>query len=211
MINDLIRQFEMMNQLAAVGRFSRDHMLKRESVLEHIGFVCLFSVFLGKKIEEGSTIKLDFGSLLTRAALHDIDEVIFGDIPRTTKYFSKEISAQFKIEEKKAILHLEKWLGVQFFEDWAEAKDSSIEGKIVALADLAAVVYKLWSEVSLYGNLSFKRIAQELEGFLLEAKGKYTDTFEFLELVTQMTEIVLAVKNDGARLRDETMTIFPEP
>src|SRR6202000_1170560 len=121
-------------------------------------FSTLYSLMLVQEIRAAGH-QVDLGKVLEKATLHDVDESIFGDIPRVTKYFSPGISAEFKKIEREGVEQLFKQLKLEKLADvWKEAKDSSLEGQIVAVVDLAAVVFKVWSEIALYGNMSFLRV-----------------------------------------------------
>jgi 5'-deoxynucleotidase YfbR-like HD superfamily hydrolase len=154
---DIIKLFSISQSMSAIKRYSQLHLLKSESVMEHTGFVCLFTYILCEKINSVSDEedKLNIGIALEKAVIHDIDEVVTGDIPRPTKYHSKESSKIFENIADDGIKQIISELDLGFQSrielNWKTAKDDS-EGAIVALADLASVVYKLWDEVILLGN-----------------------------------------------------------
>ena len=183
MTNQLLARFELLNQLSSVARYSRDHVHRRESVLEHIGFCALYALTLCNRIAA-----LDRKELLVRAVMHDVDEAVMGDAPRTTKYASKELAEAFKVAERKAVMKLSEKIGSLSFNDWEKAKDETLEGQAMKLIDFAAVVQKAWSEICLFGNFSFRRVLLELHKALLEIcfseKYKYHPLIgqEFMEL-----------------------------
>jgi 5'-deoxynucleotidase YfbR-like HD superfamily hydrolase len=156
-------------------------MTHRESVLEHTGFAGLFALFIAKRLDKDvlsqnqDFIGLDFGELLTRALVHDIDETILGDISRTTKYYAPEIKEMFSKIESESVIDLTKFIGVDIDKAWSRAKDATLEGYILKLTDLAAVVYIVWREVTLLGNLSMLRVAEEVEQFLIKFKLPHHD------------------------------------
>ena len=115
---------------------------------------------------------MDLGVLFTKIAMHDLDEAILGDIPRTTKYFSDDIRSAFKEVEYGTISRLEKWLDADFVESWVSAKLGS-EGEVLRILDIASVVYKNWTEVVLLRNRSFLRVCVETQRYLQEIYQSY--------------------------------------
>ena len=95
---NIIKLFSVSQSMSAIKRYSQLHLLKPESVMEHTGFVCLFTYILCEKINSVSREedKLNIGLALEKAVIHDIDEVVTGDIPRPTKYYSKDSSKIFE-------------------------------------------------------------------------------------------------------------------
>jgi 5'-deoxynucleotidase YfbR-like HD superfamily hydrolase len=104
--------------------------------------------------------------------MHDLDEAILGDIPRTTKYFSDDIRSAFKEVEYGTISRLEKWLDADFVESWVAAKLGN-EGAVLRILDMASVVYKNWTEVVLLRNRSFLRVCVETQRYLQEISQSY--------------------------------------
>ena len=170
-MNQLKKEFTILFQLSSVSRYSRDHLLKPESVLEHIGFCTVYGSLLAGRLKKAG-IELDLGALFTKIAMHDFDEAILGDIPRTTKYFSDDIRSAFKEVEYGTISRLEKWLDANFVESWVAAKLGN-EGAVLRSLDMASVVYKNWTEVVLLRNRSFLRVCVETQRYLQEISQSY--------------------------------------
>ena len=170
-MNQLKKEFTILFQLSSVSRYSRDHLLKPESVLEHIGFCTVYGSLLAGRLKKAG-YNLDLGVLFTKIAMHDLDEAILGDIPRTTKYFSDDIRSAFKEVEYGTISRLEKWLDADFVESWVEAKLGN-EGAVLRILDMASVVYKNWTEVVLLRNRSFLRVCVETQRYLQEISQSY--------------------------------------
>jgi len=170
-MNQLKKEFTILFQLSSVSRYSRDHLLKPESVLEHIGFCTVYGSLLAGRLQKAG-YNLDLGVLFTKIAMHDLDEAILGDIPRTTKYFSDDIRSAFKEVEYGTISRLEKWLDADFVESWVAAKLGN-EGAVLRILDIASVVYKNWTEVVLLRNRSFLRVCVETQRYLQEISQSY--------------------------------------
>jgi len=157
---NVIKVFSISQSMASIRRYSQLHLVKPESVMEHTGFVCLFTYLLCEEINSVSGEKVDIGLALQRAVVHDIDEVVTGDIPRPTKYFSETSKKVFdEIAESgvdQIIDELDVWelpdeAISKLRKNWVEAKLGR-EGFLIALADLSSVVFKIWDEVILLGN-----------------------------------------------------------
>lgn len=155
--------------LSDISRFSRDFCFKDESVLEHTGFVVLYCLAMSERlIAEG--LPVDQRKLLRRAALHDTDEAGTGDINRGAKYSSPEAKAALdKFAAGFAEGYCNTFGGAEAFEDWQQDKAGDIEGQIIRVADLAAVVQKVDLELNRLGNRSFEKVAEELRGYISEA------------------------------------------
>jgi 5'-deoxynucleotidase YfbR-like HD superfamily hydrolase len=160
----LKKKFTIAFQLSSVSRFSRDYMTKQENVLEHIGFCTFYSVLLAQELETVG-VRLDYKKLLLSVAAHDLDESILGDIPRTTKYFNESVREEFKEIEEETIVCLDKWLSSNLLPHWKNAKNG-LEGQILKVTDIAAVVYKNWAEIEFLGNRSFLRVCVETGEYL---------------------------------------------
>lgn len=165
--------FSALSAAEAATRFSRDEIVDKESVLLHTGWVASFCLLAAKEIEQNNIAFIDYGKLLQGAIVHDFDEIGTGDIPRITKYADPIALAKFREIEERSVRALEGFLGISnLFELWAKAKDDSVEGKIVRIADIAAVVYKVQMEIIHKNNYSFYRVSVELAEELAKAYGR---------------------------------------
>ena len=143
-------------QMSSIDRYSQTRLINPESVLEHTGFVCFCSLMIGKELEKAGE-EIDFGELLIKATLHDIEETVTGDIACPTKYWDSDMTREVKRIEReagRAVLHDLDPSG-NLFEYWKSSKDKK-EGFIVALADKLAVVYKVNQETLDFGNNTLK-------------------------------------------------------
>jgi len=165
-MNQLKKEFTVAFQLSSVSRYSRDHLLKPESVLEHVGFCMVYGALLADRLERSGFV-INRGELFKKIAYHDIDEAILGDIPRTTKYFSEGLRSAMKSVEEETVGRLDGWLRSLIRLPWMTAKHGR-EGEVLRVVDLAAVVYKNWTEVVLLRNRSFLRVCVETQRYLEE-------------------------------------------
>lgn len=197
----LLTLFNMMSQCDSIKRYSRDKISNPESVLTHVGWCSLFCTVVGNYIESLNELTINYGLLLKRAILHDIDECGTGDVPRTTKYSTREVREQLAVVEKKFIKLIEDQLGLErnsIYEPWSSAKnDSTIEGVLMKYADLMSVVYKIWDEIIISNNYGFSRVAIEVYDVLTNTNLKpdwlkdSPKTYEwFTELDNSMIETI---------------------
>lgn len=185
-MNAIKRDFTVAFQLAAVSRYSRDHMMKPESVLEHIGFCTFYGLLIAERMEKKGGTTFHWGQLFKSIAIHDLDEAIVGDIPRTTKYFSESIRDEFKKVESAIIRKLDKWLGTSLYQHWLGAK-KGIEGQMLRVIDIAAVVYKNWTEVEMLRNRSFLRVVVETQ--------KVLDSINYSDFVVELHDEIDALRD----------------
>lgn len=197
--------FYLQSLMSSVTRYSRDELTKEESNLEHTGWMCLFCLCMYKQMEqlEPEIAKyIDLGKLLAQATIHDLDEAVTGDIPRTTKYASATVRDAIKEVEGSALRWVDNHLGTQstLSELWSSAK-SGPEGALVAMADMSAVSYKCWYEILSRSNQGFARVAIELKATLYSRRDEFFDEF------TQYGPVLeLYLRN----LYDEMTTIVDE-
>ena len=146
----LLEIFDITYKMSSLTRYSQTHLVNEESVLEHTGFVCLMAYTIGSKVSESEN--LDIGLLLRKAVTHDIDEIVTGDIPRPTKYYSKEFRDSVQKIEDENMNRIASGLNMPYMHcDWQRSK-SGPEGFIVGLCDCFAVIYKAYYEAVMFGN-----------------------------------------------------------
>jgi len=157
-------------QLASIDRYSQTRLMNPESVLEHTGFVCFCSLMIGKELEKaGDTV--DFAELLIKATVHDLEEIVTGDIACPTKYWDDRITREIKRVEGEAGKQVLNELDSsgELYTFWESSKHNK-EGFIVALADKLAVVYKVNQETMEFGNQTIKGHVKGLIPALEEMK-----------------------------------------
>ena len=135
---------------------------------------------------------IDPGEVLQKAMIHDIDEVVTGDIPTPTKYDNVGILGEIRKLERKAAGDIcNRVFDGNTFKLWDDAKDYKTDsGNIIAIADLAAVVYKIQQEVN-RGNKSFILFIENIRDALMICRelssSLYIDDID--ELITTVEDI----------------------
>jgi len=150
----------MTSRLANLQRFSMERLSHSESVLEHTGFVSLIAAILASEIDH-----VDVGAVVLKALIHDLDEVVVGDVARPTKYSSPDAKRMFDDLADMGVRRIAGNLYSDFptFAGYlahyhSEAKSGPV-GLIVAIADVLAVVHTVWGEVVVRGNCAMLRQA----------------------------------------------------
>ncbi len=144
-------------------RFPGDPVLHRENIGEHMWLNALYCYLIARELETHG-IEVDMGVVLSRAILHDMEETITGDLARGVKYWGDgAIKANMDALGTHAMMNLSKELrNIQIPMDWESAKDLTLEGRIVAVADFMCVSAFLIREVRLGNNIMLAGLKQNL-------------------------------------------------
>lgn len=162
----------MLNIRAAInGTLRRMHHVRRyssvpaihpENVAEHSWQVAMLSYLIANDLNvRVGAPNINLGRLLSRALVHDISESMSGDIIRSFKHGSPEMTLACNDQDWVNVLKLCSELNTNLHMDFQEAKDETLEGQIVALADLFCVVSYCAAEKRL-GNAEVDFIAQRM-------------------------------------------------
>lgn len=148
-----------------VCRYSSVYQETNEKLSDHIVDVMMMSYILANKLSSDYGEDLDIGLLLEKCLIHDIDEVITGDIPRNTKYATDACHKELNIVAEKAIKLIESDTGLILEDIWSSAKEGK-EGLLLSITDMFSVVKKCITEIELRGNYTFLKVVVELEAHL---------------------------------------------
>lgn len=152
----MIETLRVARALSAVQRFSQINLLNPESVMEHTGFNGLLCYVICERLNQFGE-ELDTGLAVMKAIVHDVDEIITGDIPMPTKYYSDDITKSLKKLSHDAMTSIVGSLGLpKMLHHWEWAKTGR-EGTVVALVDIVAVLNKVWQESVEFGNMSIAK------------------------------------------------------
>ena len=166
----------LFSQLRHVRRFTGCLLHHQESVAEHSWYVCLFAMLLGRDAMTRGW-KIDMGTLLCRATVHDVEEGVTGDFPRPFKYSNEELKKHLDLAAKRGLVSIYK--SIELSEEdrlwhrlhWVYAKDKDAEGAILSFCDLLAVLEFTHSEVQAGSRqiLSYVMDAEQyIESFKVE-------------------------------------------
>lgn len=151
--------FENHNRLSCIIRYNNTPKLSPESVAEHSYYVAFLVMLIGDYLVDKG-VRLNKERLMKAAMLHDIEEIISGDVIKILKVGDFKIALD-KLN-RRSMQHLCEVLGGRRADDylqiWEETKaKESIEAKIVDMADMMSVLIYCVKEVHC-GNRYFKEI-----------------------------------------------------
>ena len=148
-------------RLRLLKRFSIRAVNTQTSPAEHSWYVAVLALYIAKRYNASDLSEkdqlYDISSLLTKAMLHDAPEVITSDIVHFIKHFNPATERVMVEIENEAIDN--SLLGDMdssikpFFEyNIKNAKDDTLEGKLVSLCDLLEIGYYTVNERTV-GNI----------------------------------------------------------
>lgn len=161
-----------LSRVRNVIRFSNSTRIKDESVAEHSFFAAYYSLILGHALNAFEGVEVDFGLLLSRALVHDLDESITGDFIRHFKYSDHILhdrlddasavlmSHAFDATFYDAVIAKQGVLSNYLLDLWKTSKaPSTVEGDIMAFADFLSVLSYVMNEIDC-GN---KKLVTQLD------------------------------------------------
>ena len=151
-----------LSRLTDVYRYSAQSVIRRENVAEHSFWVAMIGVAIAGEVKNDIRLAQE---VALRALVHDVEESTTGDLVREMKYFNEETRESISRVEKefaKRIFEPMGRTGENLLRVWKSAKDMSLVGRIVALADLLCVIAYCDNE-SRMGNHSLQSIREECE------------------------------------------------
>ena len=140
------------NGLRYVTRYSNCRTIHKENVAEHQYYTAFYALMLAEYVRLTNTV--DVGVVLSRAIMHDFDEIWTGDVVRPVKHHNVKLSKQ--IESIGAQMYQEEFVykttgsvpmrsQLKRFRELAKASDT--EGRIVKFADYLSVLSYLDQEI----------------------------------------------------------------
>lgn len=150
-----------------VIRFSGTYQINQELLSTHIVDVQMISLIIARNMINNGE-RVDVGLLLQKGLIHDVDEVLVGDIPRLTKYSSSECHDSLNAVAESVVHDISNKLDKSDFilNIWKNAKDYTIEGYILKLADMISVAKKTSQEISMLNNNNFLKVAIEMMNYI---------------------------------------------
>lgn len=185
-------------RLRYVNRFSTCRVMNPETVAEHSFFVAYYALMLVQWCEATISSKcisldIDRGKLLTRALVHDIDEAITGDVPRTFKYSDEKLRQMLNTVASQGVEKLANklWpsnpISLSMSENWKNAKDNTPEGRIIEFADFLSVLSYLYEEIRASNFIMREHVSSMQEYY---DKFKHSD-YDFLRPLVEDARAIL--------------------
>jgi len=191
---------EQHTRLSAIIRYNNTPKIVGESVAEHSYYVTFLAMVLADYVrEQGMTI--DKERVMEMALVHDLEEIISGDIIRVLK------SGGFKSEldrmNEKSMQHMTEGLAgayaARYYSCWKEAKDKlTKEALLVDLSDLCSAIIYCIREIHL-GNNYFKEILEYCIGLLPAFFKKIP---EVKKLLQELSSYCLSYLKEDEKLYD---------
>lgn len=193
--------FNPINRMNEVSRYSSVYQETNESLAEHVTEVMTMSYLIAADLKKNCNEILNLSELLQKCLLHDVDEVITGDVPRNTKYATSLVHMELNSVAETAVKMIEESLGVPIYETWSSAKENK-EGKILRIVDMLCVVKKCITEIELRGNLTFLKVVAELEVHLSNTLNNSSIYEEFsVESSNYLRQLVSQAKDEITTIR----------
>ncbi|MBA7673522.1 hypothetical protein ES703_81721 [subsurface metagenome] len=168
---DLIRfVFEQHQRLGCLTRFSNIPRLGAQSVAEH-GYSVTFSAMLVGDYLGERGVKIDMLCLLEMGLVHDVEEVISGDILKTLKHgrFRDELD-KLNLRNMNYLVRMLGGKGNKYLSLWKEAKEGkTLEAKLISFVDMVDRILYCLKETHL-GNNYFREILEFETAKLLDWK-----------------------------------------
>ncbi|AVL00389.1 HD domain-containing protein [Pediococcus inopinatus] len=139
---------------------------QKHSVAEHSFKVAQIAQFLGD-VEENSGQTINWQSLYEKALNHDYNERFIGDIKTPVKYATPKLRAMLadvedSLSESFVNTEIPSEFRAAYRRRLSEGKDSTLEGKILSVADKIDLLYESFGEIQ-KGNpeLTYEEIYKE--------------------------------------------------
>jgi 5'-deoxynucleotidase YfbR-like HD superfamily hydrolase len=191
---------DFINDLDSVFRFSRNYLIRPETVLQHSGsvaFLCLYLAHLVNYTEE--TISID--RLLQSALVHDMDEIITGDIIHSTKYANDTLLQELKnlATEKVDVLVKDYHLSNKWIPIWKKQNLTPQEKAILKTADVISAAIICCREVYTFSNMSMLGVLKDVITNIdqcIKMCGSYPTLYPIVSFLQSVKQKCLGVKND---------------
>lgn len=204
--------FMNMRRLRHLKRCNTTPVIMPEDVAQHSYYVTLLAKLWYDEVNNLASKKLNYGLLLEKCLLHDMEEVFVSDIPYNVKHSSHEFhdtleevinTGMSKVIDDYPIEHFS-FIARRRWEDIRRTCKDGLEGKVVALCDMLELAIYCYEEVKM-GNYNCKHMLSNCREYLpallnevtmemLETsyEGYYKDNYSF----PQFYELYLMVFDD---------------
>lgn len=175
----------------AITRYSGTRQNQIETLSDHVLDVSMMSYYIARNLITRG-VQVDIGLLLQKCIIHDVDEVLIGDIPRMTKYSSeachKALNNLANETAKTLSLDID---GTDYtYNIWKDDKDATLEGTILRVTDMLSVANKVILEIEFHHNIGFFKVATEISHYLTDVSTKVIDSVKDYHAVVYLTKII---------------------
>lgn len=149
-----------------VMRYSGLFCMKKETDGYHVIDMMSICLYIYEELKKDK-LNLDIRDLIYRCYIHDLDEVLAGDIQRNIKYYNDSIYSAIN-DVIKELLH--KNYSESLIKDIEDSKNPNcLNGLIVKIADTIQSSLKIYEEIKL-NNFHFNKIIKEHLEFINNLK-----------------------------------------
>lgn len=157
-----------------VVRYSGIFCMKKETDGYHVIDMMSICLYIYEELKNYG-VTLDIKDLIYRCYIHDLDEVLVGDIQRNIKYYNEKIYESIN-EVVNNLLHKNYSEGL--IKDISNSKNlHEINGLIIKVADTLQSSLKIYEEVKL-NNFHFNKVITEHIVFIEDLKDKVMKSLE---------------------------------
>lgn len=176
-------------RLRYVKRYSICPRVHEESVAEHSFYAAFIALVVGLDLQlKGHGVLL--AKVLSRAIMHDVDEAYSGDFIRMFKHSSPGLKTAIDAAALNFMKNFAITAGLNgpYVDLWSQAKDDSLEGKIVSFADFASVVSYIGQELA-SGNVVMREQLPDLMQFCASFYNeRYQVLAEYVDAVRRVVD-----------------------
>lgn len=191
--------FEQNARLSCIERFNNTPRLASENVAEHSHSVTFTTMLVGDYLKRRG-VGLDTERMIRMASVHDIEEIISGDIIKVLKSggFKKELD-KMNVKSMEFLTGVLGKEGKIYFDLWSEAKKKeTLEARIVDFVDMVVCVIYSLKEIHL-GNKYFKEILE----YAVESSLKFSDEIPKIKgFVKELANYALSYLQDDKEISD---------
>ena len=151
--------FQQCNRMSCIIRYNNTPKLTPESVAEHSYYVAFLAMLLGDYFSDRGMV-INKEKLMKMALLHDVEEIISGDIIKILKAgdFKEALDKLNRRSMQYLCDVLSGRKAAEYYKVWEETKAKvSIEARIIDLVDMLSCMIYCLKEVHC-GNRYFKEI-----------------------------------------------------
>jgi 5'-deoxynucleotidase YfbR-like HD superfamily hydrolase len=163
-INDALNG--TIRRLNHIQRYSSFPVIKPENVAQHSWQVAFYTYIIGcdlnRRTGTAGSRFVNVRLAVVKALVHDVSEALSGDVIRSYKYSSPDMRRATAWADYTNMQDLTAEfgeVGEQLFDEWHDAKNNTMEGKLVAFADLVTVVTYIREERAM-GNSALNEVLQ---------------------------------------------------
>lgn len=188
--------FEQHNRLSCIIRYNNTPTLSGESVAEHSYYVAFLTMLVGDYLMNKGVVGLDKEKMMKMALVHDLEEIISGDIIKVLKSGEfKEVLQKLNVKSMRYLTGTMEEEGEAYYALWMEAKEKkTTEARIVDFVDMVTCAIYCVKEIHL-GNKYFREILVYATNALQKMVGEISELTLFTnELRKYVTKFLVEDK-----------------